>query len=66
MPLDGALVQEALDVTARDAAAPRTPVDEDRLMNGSVAEFVAESESLEGYDINSADILNSSRDLALE
>jgi len=66
MPLDRALVQEALDVTARDAAAPRTPIDEDRLMDGFVAEFVAESESLEGYDTNSAEVLNSARDLALE
>ncbi len=35
-------------------------------MDGFVAEFVAESESLEGYDTNSADVLNSARDLALE
>jgi len=66
MTLDRALVQEALDVTARDAAVPRTPIDEDRLMDGFVAEFVAESESLEGHDTNSADVLNSARDLALE
>ena len=66
MRLSPSLVQEALKVTALDAAVPRTPVDEDRLSDRLVAEFVAESESLEGHDIGAVDVLNSVRDLTLE
>lgn len=65
MPIDRTLLQEALELTARDAAAPRTPVDEDRLMDGFVAEFVAESESIEGHDSKPVEVLDSARDLAL-
>jgi hypothetical protein len=64
MQLDRTILHEALDATTRDAATPRTAVEEDRLMDGFVAEFVAGSESLEGHDTNSAEVLDSARDLA--
>jgi hypothetical protein len=64
--LDPDLLQKAVTITADDAVAARTPVDEDRLLAGFVAEFVAESESLDGHDTNAADVLNSVRDLVLE
>jgi hypothetical protein len=63
--LDRTLLREALELTARDAATPRTPIDEERLMDGFVAEFVAESESLEGHDTKPIEVLDSVRDLAL-
>ena len=63
--LDQTLLREALELTRRDADTPRTAVDEDRLLDGFVAEFVAESESLEGHDSKPVDVLNSARDLAL-
>jgi len=61
MTLNENLRREALELTAKDKATPRTAVDEDRLMDG----FVAESESLEGHDSKPAEVLNSARDLAL-
>jgi hypothetical protein len=63
--LDPTLLKEALDLTAQDAATARASVEEDRLMLGFVAEFVAESESLEGHDSKPGQVLDSARDLAL-
>jgi hypothetical protein len=65
MTLDRTLLHEIVKITLQDAATPRTSVDEDRLMDGFVAEFVAESESLEGHDSNPGEVLDSARDLAL-
>jgi hypothetical protein len=63
--LDPALLQEAVELTARYYATPRSAVDEDALMDAFAAEFVAESESLEGHDATPTEVLNASRDLAL-
>ena len=63
MPLDSALLKEALDLTARDGAAARSAVDEDCLMDRFVAEFVAESESLEGHDSVASEVLDAARNL---
>ena len=65
MVLDRVQRLEALRLMALDSDTARTAVDSARLMNGFVAEFVAESESLEGCDTKPADVLDSARDLAL-
>jgi hypothetical protein len=65
MTLDPALLRDAVELTARYHAAPRSAVEEDALMDAFVAEFVAESESLAGYDATPLEVLNASRDLAL-
>jgi hypothetical protein len=64
MITDRALLMEALKLTNEDRATARTAVEEDVLMDMFVAEFVAESESLEGYDSKAADVLDASRELA--
>ncbi len=65
MTLDPALLHEAVERTARYHANLRSAVEEDALMDAFVAEFVAESESLEGHDTTPMEVLNAARDLAL-
>jgi hypothetical protein len=65
MTLDPALLREAVELTALYHATPRSAVEEDSLMDAFVAEFVAESESLEGYDTTPTEVLNAARDLAV-
>ncbi len=64
MTIDRALLREALDLTAEDRATPRTAVQEDVLMEVFIAEFVAESESLEGHESKASEVLDASRELA--
>lgn len=59
------LISEARRLTNLDANTARTAVESACLMDGFVAEFVAESESLEGCDASPADVLDSVRDLVL-
>jgi hypothetical protein len=66
MTLDRSLRLEATRLTAQDDTAVRTLMDEDRLLTGFVAEFVAQSESLEGHDSKASDVLDSMRDLVLK
>ena len=65
MLLNTELLREAVDLTIRDRDIPRTQVDEDLLLEGFIAEFVAESESLEGHDSKPTEVMDSVRDLAL-
>jgi len=65
MVLDRSKRIEALKLMALDSKTARTAVDNTRLMVGFIAEFIAESESLEGYEANAADVLDSVRDLVL-
>ena len=66
MSIDPALLREAVELTIKDAAIPRTAVEEERRRDGFIAEFIAESESLEGNDTTPIAVLNSARDLVLE
>jgi len=58
-------LREALELTALDRAKRRTAIEEDCLMDDYVAEFVAESESLEGHDSAASEVLASARALGL-
>ena len=57
------LLSRAVELTELDASAPRTLIQEDVLMDAYVAEFVSESESLEGNDSTPAEVLDASREL---
>ena len=65
MTVNQSLLRKALALTALDCATPRTAIEEDSLMDGYVAEFVAESESLERHDCTASDVLHSSQALGL-
>jgi hypothetical protein len=65
MTVNQSLLREALELTALDRATPRTTLEEACLMDGYIAEFVAESESLEGHDCTASDVLDSARALGL-
>jgi hypothetical protein len=65
MTINQKLVLEAVDLTAQESAIHRTDVDRDVLLSRFVAEFVAESESLEGYESKASDVFDSVRDLSL-
>jgi hypothetical protein len=65
MTLDPALIHEAVELTTCYYATPRSAVEEDCFLDAFVAEFVAESESLEGHDTTPTEVLNAARDLAL-
>jgi hypothetical protein len=65
MTVDQSLLREALELTTLDRATPRTAIEEDCLMDGYIAEFVAESESLEGHDSKASEVLDSARALVL-
>jgi hypothetical protein len=63
MTVDQSLLREALELTTRDRRTPRTAGEEDHLMDRYIAEFVAESESIEGHDCTASEVLASARSL---
>ena len=65
MTVDRVLLLEALHLTAKDRDERRTAVQADMLMDKFVAEFVAESESLEGHASKASEVLDASQALAV-
>lgn len=65
MTVNPSLLREALKLTALDRGMYRTAIEEDCLMDGYIAEFVAESESLEGNDTKASEVLDSARALVV-
>ena len=63
MIIDQSLLREALELTTRDRRTPRTAGDMDHLMDRYIAEFVAESESIEGHDCTASEVLASAHAL---
>jgi hypothetical protein len=57
------LLAEVVALNARDRATARTAVEEDCLLDLFVADFVAESESLEGHDTDASEVLDAARAL---
>ncbi len=65
MTLNAELLRKAIELTKRDRATPRTEAEKDILLDRFVAEFVAESESMEGHATKASEVFDSVRDLAL-
>ncbi len=65
MATETSLIREALELTERYEAAPRSDVDRDVVVSAFLADFVAESESLEGHASQPREVLDSVRDLTL-
>lgn len=65
MTVDRNLLLEALRLTDVDHSMQRTAVQADCLMDSFVAQFVSESESIEGHNSTPREVLDSARDLVL-
>jgi hypothetical protein len=65
MTLDAESLRRATELTERDRSTPRTEAESDILLDRFVAEFVAESESMEGHATKASEVFDSVRDLAL-
>lgn len=65
MAIDRDLVSRVFASEKADGLIPRSSLDEARLEERYLAEFVAESESMEGYQSSATEVLDGVRDLVM-